>query len=65
MWDNYTRIQPNIENKWITDCTSSGEPSKSSGKSPKHTTNQKEFYQNQKQNDSRKILDLAQEWVGV
>ncbi len=65
MWDNYTRMQPNIENKWITDCTSSGEPSKSSGKSPKHITNRKEFYQNKKQNDSRKILDLGQEWVGV
>jgi hypothetical protein len=49
MWDNYTRIQPNIQNKWITDCTSSGESSKSSRKSPKHITNQKaEFYQNKK-----------------
>jgi hypothetical protein len=61
MWDNYTRIQPNIENKWITDCTFSGKSSKSSGKSPKHITNQKECYQNKKQKDSRKILYLGQE----
>jgi hypothetical protein len=55
MWDRYTRIQPNIQNKW-TNCTW-----KPSGKSPKHITNQKEFYQNKKQNDSRKILYLGRE----
>jgi hypothetical protein len=39
MWDSYTRIQPNIQNKWTT-CTS-----KPSGKSSKLITNQQEFYQ--------------------
>jgi hypothetical protein len=42
MWDSYTRIQPNIQNKW-TNCTS-----KPSGNSLKHITNQKEFYQYKK-----------------
>jgi hypothetical protein len=42
MWDSYTRIQPNIQNKW-TNCTS-----KPSGKSSKHITNQKEFYEYKK-----------------
>ncbi len=42
MWDSYARIQPNIQNKW-SNCTS-----KPSGKSSKHITNPKEFYQNKK-----------------